>query len=206
VHFFAGVVVAVSCALAPWVAVSLPTRWAAIAAAPFFAVMVAGAVFGLPLYPFSDVVVGVFAVLAGIVLGRAIPPRFRPLLVLLLVLSALDVSQNLAFAGPSTSSARAAESHLIWLNFRIPLSSGHLNIGFADLLLIAAVGENLRRRTQKVALSVLPGVIGIGLGEALLTAVPPNPPDFVVAVSASLVLFLTAGYALTELAVSQTAT
>jgi hypothetical protein len=74
------------------------------------------------------------------------------------------------------------------------------------MLLIAAVGENLRRRTQKVGLSLLPGVIGIGLGEALLSALPSSPPAFFVALSASLVLFLTAGYALTELAVSQTAT
>jgi hypothetical protein len=206
VHFFAGVVVAVGCALAPWAAVRLPTRSAVIAAAPLLVAMVLGAVLGLPFYPFSDVVVAIFSILAGIVLGRAMPARFRPLLVLLLALSVLDVAQNLAFAGPSTpSTSTAPDAHFIWINFRIPLSGGHFNIGFADIVLIAALSENLRRRTEKVALSVLPGVIGIGLGEALLTTLPPSPPAFVVAISASLVLFLTAGYALTELAVSQTA-
>jgi hypothetical protein len=205
-HFFTGVAVAIGCALAPWSVARLPTRWAAIAALPLLVVIVVGAAAGLSLFPFSDVVVAIFAVLAGTVLGRVMPPRFRPMLAVLAALSVLDVAQNLAFAGPSTpSGSTGTDAHLIWLNFRIPLSVGHFNIGLADMLLIAAVGENLRRRTQKVGLSLLPGVIAIGLGEALLSALPSSPPPFVVALSASLVLFLTAGYALTELAVSQTA-
>ncbi|HEV3406042.1 MAG TPA: hypothetical protein VG364_05540, partial [Candidatus Dormibacteraeota bacterium] len=82
---------------------------------------------------------------------------------------------------------------------------GHFNIGFADIVLIAAAAENLRRQKATLALSLLPGVIGISLGEALLSALPANPPLFVDALAASLVLFLTAGFVLTELAVSQTA-
>lgn len=85
------------------------------------------------------------------------------------------------------------------------MPGAHFNIGLADVILMAAAAENLRRRGASRGLSVLPGVIGISLGEALVATLPPNPPAPAVAVSASLVLFLTAGYVLTELAVSQTA-
>ena len=131
------------------------------------------------------------------------PPRFRPFVVLLLILSVLDVAQNIAFAGPVPSTGGAPDPHLIWFNVRFPLPGGHFNIGFADVILIAAATENLRRRDASLGLSLLPGVIGISLGEALLASLPPAPPDFVVAIAASLILFLTAGYMLTELAVSQ---
>jgi hypothetical protein len=203
VHFLTGVAVAVGSGLAAWAAVNLPTRGIAAAAAPFLIVMVAGAVVGLPLYPLSDVFVAAFSLLAGITLGRVMPPGFRPFLILLLILSALDVAQNLLFAGPPPAPSSAPDPHFIWVNVRVPLPDGHFNIGFADIVLIAAAAENLRRRKATLALSLLPGVIGISLGEALLSTLPPNPPLFVDAISASLVLFLTAGYVLTQLAVSQ---
>jgi hypothetical protein len=203
VHFLIGVAVAAGCGLAPWAMAKLETRWIAIAAVPFLVVMVAGAIFGLPLYPVSDVVVAAFSLLAGVVLGRVMPPGFRPFLILLVILSALDVAQNLVFAGPPPAPSSAPDPHFLWVNVRFPIADGHFNIGFADVILIAAAAENLRRRKTTVALSLLPGVIGISLGEALLSTLPANPPLFVDAISASLVLFLTAGYVLTQLAVSQ---
>ena len=204
-HFLIGVAVAAGCGLAPWATARLQTRWIAIAGVPFLIVLVAGAVFGLPLYPFSDVFVAAFSLLAGVALGRVMPARFRPFVILLLILSVLDVGQNVAFAGPSPAPGAVPNPHFIWFNVRFPLPDGHFNIGFADLVLIAAAAENLRRREATLALSVLPGVIAISLGEALLATLPANPPLLVDAVAASLVLFLTAGYVLTELAVSQTA-
>lgn len=204
-HVFVSVIAALGCAALPWGAVSVPTRWIAIAAAPLLALMAAGVAFGLPLYPFSDVVVLGFGVLAGIVLGRAMPPRFKPFVVLLLILSALDVAQNLAFSGPSIALSTAPDPHLIWLNFRIPLTGGHFNIGFADLILIAAISEQLRRRGVRLQLAVLPAVIGVGLGEAVAASLPASPPALVSAITASVIPFLTAGYALTELALSQAA-
>jgi hypothetical protein len=204
-HFLIGVAVAVACGLAPWATARLQTRWIAIAAVPFLLVVVAGAVFGVALYPFSDVFVAAFSLLAGVVLGRVVPARFGPFVMFLLVLSVLDVAQNFAFAGPPLAPGGAPDPHLIWINVRFALPSGHFNIGFADIVLIAAAAENLRRRKATLALSLLPGVIGISLGEALLSTLPPNPPLIVDAIAASLVLFLTAGYLLTELAVSQTA-
>jgi hypothetical protein len=207
-HFFIGVAVAIGCGLAPWAAVNVPLRWLVKALAPLGLVLLAGVVFGLNGYPFSDVFVAAFGLTAGITLGRAMPSRFRPFVVLLLVLSFVDVAQNVVFAGPSIPSTGSStpDPHFIWLNVRFPLPGGHFNIGFADVILIAAAAENLRRRGATVALTLLPGVIGISLGEALLSALPSNPPAVVAGISASLVLFLTAGYVLTELAVSQTAT
>lgn len=201
-HFFAGVVVAVACGLAPWTAARVQTQWIAIAAVPFLMVMVAGAVIGLQLYPFSDVFVAAFSLAAGVALGRVMPPRFLPFVVLLLILSVLDVAQNVAFSGPPPTTAGGTD-HLVWINVRIPLPNGHFNIGFADVILITAAAENLRRRNVSLGLSLLPGVIGISLGEALLASLPPSPPDVVAGIAASLILFLTAGYLLTELAVSQ---
>ncbi len=207
-HLFVSLAVAVGCAALPWAAVRGPTRWVGGAAGLALLVIVAGAVFGLPFYPYSDVVVLGFGVLAGIVLGRAMPPRFRPFLVLLLILSAVDVAQNIVFSGPSPGPSAASNTtldpHLIWLNFRIPLTGGHFNIGFADLLLIAAVSEHLRRRDVRLSLAVLPGVIGLGLGEAVVASLPESPPELLSELVQSVIPFLTAGYLLTELAISQT--
>jgi hypothetical protein len=204
-HFLIGVAVAVGAGLASWAAVNLRSRWIAVAAVPFLLVVATGAVFGLPLYPVSDAFVAAFSLLAGVLLGRVMPPRFQPFLILLVALSALDVAQNLAFAGPSPAPSAAPDTHFIWVNVRFQLDDGHFTIGFADLVLIAAATENLRRRKASLALSLLPGVIGISLGEALLSTLQANPPPLVDAIAASLVLFLTAGYTLTELAVGQTA-
>ncbi len=207
-HLLISLAVAVGCALLPWAAVRISTRWAAIAATPVMALIVAGTALGLPLYPFSDVVVLGFGVLVGIILGRAMPPRFVRFLVLLLILSALDVAQNAVFSGPSpgtsTTSTATPDPHLIWLNFRIPFEGGHFNIGFADLVLIAAISEQLRRRNVRLQLAVLPGVIGLGLGEAVAASLPTSPPALVSAFTQSVIPFLTAGYALTELAINQT--
>jgi hypothetical protein len=202
-HFFASVAVALGCGLAPWAAARVPSRWIVIAALPLLAVVAAGVVFGVPIYPWSDLFVAGFGLLAGIALGRVVPSRFRPFVILLLILSVLDVAQNVAFASPGPPPAGAPDPHLVWLNVRFPLGGGHFNLGFADVILIAATAENLRRREATMALSLLPGVIGISLGEALLATLPPNPPQAVLGVAASLVLFLTAGYVLTELAVRQ---
>lgn len=199
-HFLAGVLVAVVCGLFAWGFARVRTKWLAIAAVPFLIVVVAGAAFGIALYPISDLFVAGFALPAGVVLGRVMPPRFRPFLILLLVLSALDVGQNIVFADPPSP---PPDPHLVWLNVRFPLPAGHFNIGFADVILIAAASENLRRRGVSLALSLLPGVIGISLGEAVLATLPPAPPAYVTGIAASLVLFLTAGFVLTELAASQ---
>jgi len=85
-----------------------------------------------------------------------------------------------------------------------PLDGGQFNLGVADVILIAAISEHLRRRNVRLALAVLPGVIGLGLGEALVASLPEAPPALVGALVQSVIPFLTAGYVLTELAISQT--
>lgn len=205
-HFAVSVAVGLGCGLVPWAVVRLPSRWAAIAAAPLLLAIAIGVTFGLPLYPISDVIVVVFSVLAGLLVGRAMPPRFAPFFVLLLILSALDVAQNAVFSGPSTSATGTPDPHFIWLNLRFPLPTGHFNLGFVDLLLIAAISEHLRRRKSPLPVALLPGVIGLGLGEAVVASLPSSPPLLLTALTQSVIPFLTAGYLLSELAVSQTQT
>ena len=202
-HLTIGVVVVVVCALAPAALQRATTLWIAVAAAPFLLLMVAGAAFGLPFYPASDAVVLAFAILAGALLGRLLPPRFKPLLVLLAALSVLDVAQNVAFASSTpaaTPTPVPPDSHLIWLNFWLPLPSGHFNIGVADLVLVAGIGENLRRRGLMLGWTPLPGVLAILLGEALLAALSEVYSLPVKALLASLVVFLLVGYVLVEAA------
>ncbi len=204
-HLIVGLAVAAACGLAPWAVARLATRTIVVATVASFAVVAVGAVAGVPIYPFSSVFVAVFGAVAGVALGRGMPPRFRPFVILMVVLSVLDVAQNVAFAGPSASSTTAStpDPHFIWLNVRFPLPDGHFNIGFADVILIAAAAENLRRRGAALGVSLLPGVVAIGLGEALVATLPPTRSTIVAGVANSLVVFLTAGYVVGELAVSQ---
>ncbi len=205
-HLVVGLAIAVVCALVPWAAAKVALRSIVVGMVLSFAIVVTGAVFGIGIYPFSSVVVGAFGLLAGVALGRGVPPRFRPFVILLVILSVLDVAQNIAFAGPSvnsTAAASAPDPHLIWLNVRFPLPEGHFNIGFADVILIAATSENLRRRGAPLALALSPGVIAIALGEGLVATLPANPATVVTGIANSLVLFLTAGYLVSELAVRQ---
>ena len=194
VHFLTGLVAAVVCGLFAWGAARVPTKWLALTAAPFLILDAVGVVLRLPLYPFTNLFVAAFALPAGVTLGRIMPPRFGPFLILLLLLSAFDGAQNGVFFGPFDA---------IWLNVLFRLQGDHFQIGFAELLLITAVTENLRRRDVSLALSLLPGVIGISLGQALLATLPAVEPGYVTDIAISPLPFLTAGYALTELAASQ---
>lgn len=196
-HFLVGIVAAVACGLAPWAAAKIPTRWIVIAAVPFLVVIAAGAALSLSLYPYTNVIVGAFSLVAGVALGRIMPPRFRPFVVLLLVLSLLDVAQMIAFL-PWFRGTRH-----IWINIQFRLPDGHYNFALAVLIVIVAATENLRRRNATLGLSLLPGVIGMSLHEALLVSLPPDAPDVVFYVALSTILLVTGGYLLTELAVSQ---
>lgn len=161
------------------------------------ALMVAGVVAGLPLFPLSDVVVLVFAVTGGVLLGRAVRTGVVPFLIVLVVLSVLDVTMNALFTGGPPAPARAPaapDPHLIWLNFPVPLPAGRFNIGFGDLLLIAAMSVHLRSRCAGHVLAAAPGVIGLGV--ALLFASLPGAQQLPLgaSLSVSLVPFLTIGW------------
>lgn len=174
-------------------------RWLVVATVIGVGIVVGGTIFGWPLYPLSDVVVLAFGLSAGMLLGRVFPLSPWPFFVFLVALSLLDVAQNLAFSGPTLGPASpggAPDSHLIWLNFRVPLPAGnHLNIGFADLILIAAMTERLRRYRTTFAISALPGVAGLLIAEVSLFLYRPRGA-FASALLASLVPFLTVGWLL----------
>lgn len=88
----------------------------------------------------------------------------------------------------------AANPHLIWVNFRVPLSSGRFNIGFGDLVLVAAMSVHLRSRSAGRVVAAAPGVIGLALA-LLLASVPGSQLVPIVApLSMSLIPFLTAGW------------
>ncbi len=84
-------------------------------------------------------------------LGRGIPPRLRPFLIVLLVLSVLDVLQIVLTAGstpPGSAGGQAPNGSdpLLLGNFLLLLPWGRYNVGGGDLLLITALAEHWRRR------------------------------------------------------------
>ncbi|TMC29256.1 MAG: hypothetical protein E6J32_07800 [Chloroflexi bacterium] len=160
-------------------------------------VMVIGAIVGVALYPASDLIVLAFALPGGILLGRALPARFRPFFVFLVALSVLDVVQVALTSGPppgQPSASSGLNPHLIWVNFRIGLPAGHFNIGFVDLLLIAAMSEHFRRRDRRFWIAVLAGVIGIALAELSAAALGGSQNSVLGMLTQALIPFLTVGW------------
>lgn len=169
-----------------------------IALVAFAAIAIVGTVVGLALFPYSDLVVLGVAVAGGVALGRALPARFRPVLILLVVPSVIDLLQVAAFAGPPTSSratpAASPDPHLIWLNFRLLLpDGGHFNIGLADLLLVVALAENFRRSRDPWPVAAMPGAVGLSAG-TLIASIPFVQAFALGACSQALVPYLTAGW------------
>jgi len=199
VRLLTGAIVATGCATIPWLAWRAGRRALSAIGALALAVMVIGAIVGLALYPLSDAIVLAFVLPGGFLLGRALPPRFRPFLVFLVILSALDLVQVALTSGPApgpSAPSTGLNPHLIWVNFRIGLPGGHFNIGFVDLLLITAMGEHFRRRDRSVAIGLLPGVFGIVLAELVADLVGNNPTFALATLSQALIPYLTVGYLL----------
>jgi hypothetical protein len=159
---------ALAFAAVPWLA-----RWIWT---PFLVGLLVGAILSpnfpevsLTMYPWSDFVVAALALLGGILLGRVMPPRFRPTLILLLVLSALDVAQIVLTSGaaPPTTSGPATDGDVSgWFalaNYVIRLPAHNYKVGILDLLLITALAEHWRRRAASYVLALVPGAIGFAL-------------------------------------------
>lgn len=163
---------ALACAAVPWLARRLRNRLLAIGLAVGILLTILGAVLSVAPYPWTDLVVLLVALTGGLLLGRAMPPRFRPFLILLLILSALDVV-NIALSGglttvPTTPPAHpaAAESGpLPYFNLFLLLPGGHYLLGIFDLLVITAAAEHWRRRGALYLIALLPGVLGFLLAE-----------------------------------------
>jgi hypothetical protein len=207
-NLLVGTIVAVSCAALAWPVGRWRLAVPALTCGVCGAVMVAGVATGLPFYPLSDVVVLAFAVSGGVLLGRAMRTGVVPFLLLLLVLSVLDVAMSALLSdgrpppagAPAPSAAR--DPHLIWVNFRVPLPTGRFNIGFGDLVLIAAMSVHLRARGAGHVVAASAGPIGLALVLTLVSLPGWQQVPLASPLSMSLIPFLTAGW-LSALAASR---
>ena len=180
------------CSAAPWLTRQVKGWLLTLGLGLGIALVVVGIVFSLAFYPWTNLVVLLVAVTGGLLLGRIIPPRFRPWLMVLLVLSVLDILQIALTAGsspPGTSGGQAPSGSdpLLLGNFLLVLPWGRFNLGIFDLLLVTALAEYWRRRGGSYLLAVVPGLLGLFLLPPivlLVTAVGNLP----------LIPFLTAGW------------
>jgi hypothetical protein len=166
---------ALVCSAVPWLTRPVKSWLLAIGLAVGLALVVSAIVFALAVYPWTDLVVLLVALTGGVLLGRGMPPRFRPFLIVLLVLSVLDVVQ-IALTASSTppgslgGPAPRGSDPLLLGNFLLSLPWGRYNIGGGDLLLITALAEHWRRRGASYLIALLPGVLGFLLTYAFIWA------------------------------------
>jgi hypothetical protein len=180
------------CSAAPWLTRQFKGWLLTLGLGLGIALAVVGIVFSLAVYPWTDLVVLLVAVTGGLLLGRIIPPRFRPWLIVLLVFSTLDILQIALTAGsspPGTSRGQAPSGSdpLLLGNFLLVLPWGRFNLGIFDLLLVTALAEYWRRRRGSYLIAVVPGLLGLFLLPPIVLLVTPvgNLP---------LIPFLTAGW------------
>jgi hypothetical protein len=177
------------CSAIPWLARPLRGWTLAIGLVVGVAVDLLGVVLALPLYPWIDLVVLVVAWSGGLLLGRGMAPRFRPVLLLFLCLSGLDVllTAGLSLSPPQTA---ASSTPLRIGDFLLLLPWGRFETNVVDLLLLTALAEHWRRRGASYLIALLPGALGyfLAAGFLLVTslAIVPGIP------------FFTAGYVLSE--------
>lgn len=125
---------------------------------------VAGVLLNARPYPWTDGLVLLVALSGGIMLGRAIPARFRPFFLLLVILSALDAAQQVLPSGP-VSHRSTRPTGYFYTMFVLDVGTAHSAVGFVDLLLAAAIGEHSRRRGQSWWRGVVPAPAGLLLAD-----------------------------------------
>ena len=177
------------CAAIPWLARPLGGRSLGIALLIGIALSLIGVARPVPPYPWADLVVLVLAWSGGLLLGRWMAPRFQPVLLLFVCLSALDVLLTAGFSlSPPQPAASATTLRLG--DFLLLLPWGRFETNVVDLLLLTALAEHWRRRGASYLIAVLPGALGLLLlvGFLLVTrfGILPGIP------------FFTLGYVLTE--------
>ena len=182
-------VLALVCSAIPWLARPLSNWILAIGLALGIAVGLVGVARPFPPYPWADLVVLVVAWSAGLLLGRGMEPRFRPVLLVFLCLSALDVllTAHLSLSPPPPSTG---STQLRLGDFLLVLPWGRFETNVVDLLLLTALAEHWGRRGASYVIAFLPGALGFLLADGfiLLTKVSILPG----------IPFFTAGYVLTE--------
>jgi hypothetical protein len=147
----------------------------------------AGTLAGVDGYPWSDLVVLAVAIVGGILLGSAIPPRARPMLLVLVALAVLDAAQLFVGGG------RDDDLSATWFSLVVRGSEGNvLQLGVGDLVLVVAMAVHGAKRGLRFWPAVLPGPVG--LLAALAYGWLVRPPDGLV-----LVPFLLVGWVLVEI-------
>jgi hypothetical protein len=160
---------ALICSAIPWLARPLHSRPLIIGLVVGLTLGLLGAVLALPPSPWTDLVVLAVAWSGGLLLGRGMAPRFRPVLLVFLCLSALDVL--LALGGsPQAPRTAASSSPLVHADFLLVLPWGRFAINLVDLLLITALAEHWRRRGGGYLLALLPGALGFLLADGVVLA------------------------------------
>lgn len=189
------ILAALAVAMIAWSVRGIAQRPLAVVFAGSAVALAAGAVLGLALYPWTDLPVLGFAIAGGILVGRRLPPRPMPMLVLLAVLAALDVIQIVASgsgSGPGATGG-AAPAWYFYVMLVIDTPWSHTGVGIVDVLVIAAMVEHARRRGLPFAAGAAPGIVAfVAADVAVLVLGPLNLP---------LVPFLLAGWLTTGLAV-----
>jgi len=177
-------VLAVFCAVIPWGTKQIKSWPIVIVFGAGLVLGILGIVFSLAWYPWTDLLVLLVAVSAGLLLSRAIPTKLWPFLLLLLVLSILDVIQIVLTSGPpspgSQSAGTSTPAAQLYGNFLLHLPWGRYNIGIFDLMLLTAMGEYWRRRGSTLLVALAPGVIGfilaLGFGQFIYAGALPLIP------------------------------
>jgi hypothetical protein len=182
--------VALSFGASPWLATKYGRKPLMVGLLIGVTIAIVGSGLALPLYPWTDLVVILIAFAGGVLLGRLLPPKPFPFILILIVLSLLDVAQIVATSGVQAPGGNTPSSPLLYGNFIIPPPVGRFNIGIVDILLGIAMAEQWRRRKGSIALAEVPGLAGFALAIPfeLLTSYHDLP----------LIPFLTGGWLISE--------
>lgn len=184
--FLLSLIFALVSAAAPWLLSRVKNTPIVVALVLGIVLIALTLVFNINLYPWSNAITLVVALTAGVLLARNRPAAVKPLLIFLLILSALDIIEN-ALPGPSSSSPAGVPSaaHLAG-NILLLLPWGRFNLGIFDVLIIALLSEHGRRRGDAFPLTLLPGALGMTLAFAFLWLIYRG--------SLPLIPFITAGW------------
>jgi len=158
---------ALPCAAIPRLAQRLSNWWLLTGLGIGLLLGILGSALSVAPYPWTDVVVLLVALTGGLLLGRVVPTRFWPILLVMVLLSAVDVANIVrtyrASAAPANFSGPDLYGNLLFL-----LPFGAVNVGIGDLLLLTALAEQWRRRGSSWLVVFTPGAVGLGLAYAFV--------------------------------------
>jgi hypothetical protein len=148
---------ALAFALAPWILRQVTWIPLTVGLGAGIIAAAAGILAGARLYPLTDLVPVVVAACGGVLVGRIVPARFRPMAIVVAVLAAVDSIQVFA----ASNDSHPVSYYYSMLVVTTPL--GRAAIGFADLLVVTAVAEHYRRRGSNYWVAAAPGIAGLVL-------------------------------------------